>query len=281
MSLLCIRLLLKRVFTLLLFILVLLAVIIPTWHVYMGEGREAILIDYVHPNASQPQALSVNASLLDVSFNEKKYMIHFVFEPSPGMLNAHGQLVHNTTISFSAMKKFVFSAGDALMPFQVDFDYDEGDPIDYPFDRYTGYFERLGLRILTGRSSTTLGFSLFMCLLMWALSLILAVFGFQVAFRHRPVHAHGCMIGVTMLFALPTLRSAQPGVPENTGCIADVLGYYWNMAIIALQSITILGCWVARWSPQKEKEHKHLAKTDSQQTLHKFGHLEHIEHFAS
>ncbi|ORX61315.1 hypothetical protein DM01DRAFT_1316000 [Hesseltinella vesiculosa] len=249
----------------------------------------------------------------------KKYLIHFVFEPSANMVNAHGQLLYNTTIGFSSLKKFPYSAGDTMMPLQVEFNYDNGDPIDYPFDRYTGYFEidafanvwtnviiplsfrleasmtsfsftptftafeqHLGLQILTGRSNTTLGFSLFMCLLMWALSLVLAVFGYQVMFRHRPVHAHGCMIGVTMLFALPTLRSAQPGVPENTGCIADVLGYYWNMAIIALETIAILGCWVARWSPNNEKAKgtHEPSKTDSQTTLHKFGHLEHIEHFA-
>lgn len=99
--------------------------------------------------------------------------------------------------------------------------------------------QRLGLQIMTGRSTTTLGFSIFMCLLMWALSLVLAIYGYQVLFHRRPVHAHTCMLGITMLFALPALRSAQPGIPD-VGCIADVLGFYWYVFFFFFFLLSIL-----------------------------------------
>lgn len=86
--------------------------------------------------------------------------------------------------------------------------------------------DRISLKILTGRSTTTQGFSIFICILMWLLSLVMGLFGFQVVFRKRRADAHACMIGITTLFALPAVRSAQPGIPD-VGCVSDILGYYW------------------------------------------------------
>ncbi|GAA5805806.1 hypothetical protein HPULCUR_011332 [Helicostylum pulchrum] len=86
--------------------------------------------------------------------------------------------------------------------------------------------DRISLKILTGRSTTTQGFSIFICILMWLLSLVMGLFGFQVVFRKRRADAHACMIGITTLFALPAVRSAQPGIPE-VGCVSDILGFYW------------------------------------------------------
>ncbi|KAI7896758.1 uncharacterized protein EV154DRAFT_584922, partial [Mucor mucedo] len=106
--------------------------------------------------------------------------------------------------------------------------------------------DRISLKILTGRSTTTQGFSIFICILMWLLSLLMGLFGFQVVFRKRRADAHACMIGITTLFALPAVRSAQPGIPD-VGCVSDILGYYWNMAIIACSSIAVIMCWVIRW----------------------------------
>jgi hypothetical protein len=89
-----------------------------------------------------------------------------------------------------------------------------------------GTIDKMSLKILTGRSTTTQGFSIFICILMWLLSLIMGMFGYQVVFRKRRADAHACMIGITTLFALPAVRSAQPGIPE-VGCVSDILGFYW------------------------------------------------------
>lgn len=144
------------------------------------------------------------------------------------------------------MKSFHFSAGDTMEPVEMTFDYDFGNDVDYPFDQYSGYFEimatvtdnvtatipisfkleasvttysfspslrqfdyatdKIGLKIVAGRSTTTLGFSIFICILMWALSLVIALISYQVVLRGRRVDAHSTMLGITMLFALPALR---------------------------------------------------------------------------
>ncbi|KAM3582476.1 F-box only protein 9 [Umbelopsis sp. WA50703] len=162
------------------------------------------------------------------------------------------------------MKYIHFPAGETMEPIEIVFNYDFGNDVDYPFDQYSGYFEimasqtgnisatipisfkleasvttysfnptlrqfnyvtdKIGLKIVAGRSTTTLGFIL----------------------RGRRVDAHSTMLGITMLFALPALRSAQPGIPP-VGCAADILGFYWNMAIIACSAVAITMCWAVRW----------------------------------
>ncbi|KAG1142958.1 hypothetical protein G6F37_007226 [Rhizopus arrhizus] len=107
--------------------------------------------------------------------------------------------------------------------------------------------DKISLKISTGRSTTTLVFSIFICILMWLLSLLMGLFAYQVVFQKRKADAHGCMIGITTLFALPAIRSAQPGIPD-VGTVSDILGFYWNIAIIACSSIAVIIFWVIRWS---------------------------------
>ncbi|KAI8880927.1 hypothetical protein K501DRAFT_296163 [Backusella circina FSU 941] len=120
--------------------------------------------------------------------------------------------------------------------------------------------DKIALKIITGRSTTTMGFSVFTCILMWLLSILMGLFAYQVVFRKRRADAHACMIGITTLFALPAVRSAQPGIPQ-VGCVSDILGFYWNMAIIACSSIGIIMCWIIRWDSHyhdhEENANKH------------------------
>ncbi|KAF7722559.1 hypothetical protein EC973_002949 [Apophysomyces ossiformis] len=217
------------------------------------------------PNA-KGELLYVVGSVLDVDSTEKSYKIHFTIQPDGTLANEYGQLKQEIAVSFSSLKAYVFQDGNAVNPIALKFSYDFGNEIDYPFDQYSGYIElfasysndtrhsipidlrleasissfvfkpistqmpahsdRIGLEILTRRSTTTWGFSIFVCLLMWALTLIMGLYGYQVVRRRRKVDAHACMVGLTMLFALPALR---------------------NMAIIALATLAIIFCWVIRW----------------------------------
>jgi hypothetical protein len=141
------------------------------------------------------------------------------------------------------MKYIHFPAGETMEPIEIVFNYDFGNDVDYPFDQYfeimasqTGNIsatipisfkleasvttysfnptlrqfnyvtDKIGLKIVAGRSTTTLGFSIFICILMWALSLVIALISYQVVLRGRRVDAHSTMLGITMLFALPALR---------------------------------------------------------------------------
>ncbi|KAI8144019.1 hypothetical protein BJV82DRAFT_556856 [Fennellomyces sp. T-0311] len=278
---------LRRALAIIVPLAALVAIIIPTWKIYSKEGRASTLISYSAPNM-HGESLYISATVIDVDFSEKTYRLHCMIRANGTLANEYGQLSRPILVSFSSLSSYHIGAGDDDNPLNVVFSYHNGDEIDYPFDRYTGAFEvyasyandtdhripitfhlsasltsfafnptlvdpepnetdRVGLKIDTGRSTTTLGFSIFICILMWALSLVLTVFAFQVIVRNRRVDAHACMIGISMLFALPALRSAQPGAPA-IGCTSDILSFYWNMAIIAINSLSVIVCWVVRWS---------------------------------
>jgi hypothetical protein len=142
----------------------------------------------------------------------------------------------------------------------------QGATIDYPFDAYKSYFEilankekeqlhkipvsltflgmlqsvefipkvklssdelyKISIEIYTRRSPTTIGFSLFIVLIMWLLSIAIGIIAIQVIQKHRISDEHVLTLGITTLFALPALRETQPGIPA-IGCAADVLGFYW------------------------------------------------------
>lgn len=247
--------------------------------------RDSTLIRYSDPN-THGESIYISSTVLDVDFAEKKFRMHCNIHPNGTLSNQYGQLKYVDNlychcrclitisyhysqpirVSFSSMTSYTIEAGDSDNPLDVSLSYNDGDEIDYPFDKYTGSFQvaatyvndtahaipitfqlsasltsfafqptlipselnqdRVGLHIITGRSTTTIGFSLFVCVLMWAMSLVMLVFGYQVVRRRRRINAHASMIGLTMLFALPALRSAQPGAPA-IGCTADILSFYW------------------------------------------------------
>lgn len=148
--------------------------------------------------------------------------------------------------------------------------YTQGATIDYPFDAYKSYFEilankdkerlhkipvsltflgklqsvefiptvqietddlyKISIEIFTRRSPTTIGFSLFIVLIMWMLSIAIGIIAIQVIRKYRVTDEHVLTLGITTLFALPALRETQPGIP-SIGCAADVLGFYWYVTV--------------------------------------------------
>ncbi|KAJ2772116.1 hypothetical protein IWQ56_001521 [Coemansia nantahalensis] len=88
------------------------------------------------------------------------------------------------------------------------------------------------------RQSSTKGFSLFVVVLSWVLSLCQFFIAAQSLIRNRPVIPPMLAVPATMLFALPSLRNIQPGIPP-IGIVLDFAGFYWNMALVALSLITL------------------------------------------
>ncbi|KAF9166354.1 hypothetical protein DFQ26_008149 [Actinomortierella ambigua] len=129
---------------------------------------------------------------------------------------------------------------DVTMP------YTRGAPIDYPFDRYVSYFEilihkekeklhkipvsftflamlqtvefipvlhldptdtyKIAMQITTNRSPTTIGFSIFVVVIMWALSISISIITIQVVRKHRESDEHILTLGITTLFVGPMFR---------------------------------------------------------------------------
>lgn len=95
------------------------------------------------------------------------------------------------------------------------------------------------------RSVTIRLFSIFVVVLMWLLSLAAAAIGLQVVVRDREVAPPLMGSMISLLFALPALRNIQPMVPP-IGTLADVIGLFFNMALIALTAIVLMIKWVTQ-----------------------------------
>ncbi|KAI9183978.1 hypothetical protein H9P43_003031 [Blastocladiella emersonii ATCC 22665] len=103
------------------------------------------------------------------------------------------------------------------------------------------------LSLTIGRSGTTKGFSIFINFLNWCLALIMGYLALQVARKKRTVEPPLLAPPCALLFALPSLRNVQPGVP-GIGVTVDVLAFFWNMAIVAISAIVIILYYILRWS---------------------------------
>jgi hypothetical protein len=91
-------------------------------------------------------------------------------------------------------------------------------------DRPSYTFVELEFQLV--RSLSTVLFSLFVLALNWMLSLLLGFLALQVVLRNRTVAAGMLGPPISLLFALPNLRNAQPGSPP-VGATSDVLGFFW------------------------------------------------------
>ncbi|KAG0345700.1 hypothetical protein BG004_003263 [Podila humilis] len=263
------------------------SIVIPIFLIYRHEGDNARAVVEVGPQGVSHTGdyIHVVGSVASVDFEDKNYRVHFEFTPHGTLAGDDGVLaaaisvsLFYTTLTFPEQQ--IMRSVDVTMP------YMQGATIDYPFDVYKSYFEilankdreqmhripvsltflgmlqtvefvptvrldpsdtyKISLQILTRRSPTTIGFSLFIVLIMWAISIAIGIIAIQVIRNHRISDEHILTLGITTLFALPALRETQPGIPA-IGCAADVLGFYWNMAIIAISSIMILLASALRW----------------------------------
>ncbi|RKP10851.1 hypothetical protein THASP1DRAFT_27390 [Thamnocephalis sphaerospora] len=115
-------------------------------------------------------------------------------------------------------------------------------------------FTECTLYVRTRRTTTTIIFSLFVCLLMWLLTLSLSGLCTQMLMQGREVQPANMALGITLLFALPGLRNAQPGIP-TVGVASDMLAYVWNILLITVYTVVIIAIYIIRWDqPAKEDD---------------------------
>ncbi|KAL1923828.1 uncharacterized protein VTP21DRAFT_8808 [Calcarisporiella thermophila] len=271
---------------------------IPVYFVYMTEGQKFQSFVERVPSGVADYIL-VEATISSVNLDDRIFKAHMEFIPQGRLAGPHGVLTVPVNLNLYT-ETVAFPANENMRTIEKSFSYYQGNVVGYPFDQYKGYFEmyahfsqnlsllvplglkldaslhtfkvtptlrqfsfdteKIGIDLLTRRSNTTIGFSIWVQIIMWALALSLAYVTVQAIVKRRPVDAHFCSLGIAMLFALPALREAQPDIPK-TGCAADVLGYYWNMAIIAGSSIMVMLTFGLRWKKGDPEHHHHHGET--------------------
>lgn len=95
------------------------------------------------------------------------------------------------------------------------------------------------------RSPTVVVFAIFVMLLKWLLALSALFVALSVAIRGRKVELAMFSWLAALLFALPPLRNAMPGVPP-LGSFNDFASFFWAEGIVAFSLILIVFTWLRR-----------------------------------
>ncbi len=101
------------------------------------------------------------------------------------------------------------------------------------------------------RTALAIFFCIFAIVIMWAFAIVMVILTLQYAVHKRQIEPPILTASVALLFALPALRNVQPGVPP-IGCSSDLLGFFWDMTIIAICTVAIFLMYVLRWWPPKK-----------------------------
>ncbi|KAJ1648794.1 hypothetical protein IWQ61_009912 [Dispira simplex] len=259
------------------------AVVPPVYVTYLKEGSRAdSALDVQGSNS--PDYIHVTMIVQQADLTSHKLNIYVTATPYGAWANGRAELASNVT-GYFAYKSFDFAEKHIMQSFDLSVPL-LGYPRMYPFDEYESFLEvgfveqsedrkpiplrvtiygsvqslsfdihaelsadvpeTLDFKITTGRTQTTLFFSVFIMMVMWALSITLMVLAFQVTMERRTIPAPLTAVGATILFALPALRNSQPGIPA-VGCASDALSYFWNLLVIAVSSMSIIMTWILRW----------------------------------
>ncbi|KAH8555036.1 hypothetical protein BGW37DRAFT_482219, partial [Umbelopsis sp. PMI_123] len=100
------------------------------------------------------------------------------------------------------------------------------------------------------RATTTIAFSVIIVILLWAMTIAACSITLQIILRGRALDLPILALNATLLFAMPALRNSQPSVPP-IGIALDVLGFFFNMSLVALSFVTVISMHLMRYQVPK------------------------------
>ncbi|KAF7326224.1 hypothetical protein MKEN_00475100 [Mycena kentingensis (nom. inval.)] len=111
-------------------------------------------------------------------------------------------------------------------------------PNEFPFD------QTVLLSATVHRRNVIKLFAVLMFITVWLVTLSVVIATMVVLLRGRKGDIFNVVAAATaLLFALPSLRSATPGIP-TTPTISDAVGYFWQIALLAGSIFILLCYWI-------------------------------------
>ena len=108
-------------------------------------------------------------------------------------------------------------------------------------DKDGGHF----VQMTVSRAPATRFFSIFLIVMMWALTIGVLGLLVRVVLLGRYIQFPMFAFLGALLFAFPAVRNAQPNAPP-IGVRSDYLSFFWCETLVALTLITLLGVWILR-----------------------------------
>ena len=182
------------------------------------------------PAGQVPQELELSTGLFDGDVN--KY-------PFDSYRSGFGLEAHALIGRRSVAVPFEMSVEPRFAGFRV-------HPSESAQSTPTGPFVAMAIR----RSATTIGFAVFVMVMMWCLAIAALVIAVRFLLRRHRLELAFSGMSVGLLFAFPAVRNALPGVPPM-GALIDYLSFFWAEALVAVALLTILLIFIRRGLPQR------------------------------
>ncbi|KAI8471611.1 MAG: hypothetical protein J3K34DRAFT_520427 [Monoraphidium minutum] len=97
--------------------------------------------------------------------------------------------------------------------------------------------------LLVSRGGFPKFLSMWTVVLMWLLSSCSLVIALDAWASPRHTDVMDMTVTIGLLFALPSVRLMQPGIPP-VGCYVDVIGFVWNISMTALAALLVMARFV-------------------------------------
>jgi hypothetical protein len=101
------------------------------------------------------------------------------------------------------------------------------------------------IELVVRRTNSVIVLSFLSMLLMMTLALGVLLMAVRATARDRELDLLPLSLSITLIFGLPALRNAQPGVPP-LGAISDYISFIWAENIVAVSAIVIMWTWLMR-----------------------------------
>lgn len=123
----------------------------------------------------------------------------------------------------------------------------EGNSVDRPGQGIEGF------NLVVRRADNVVVVSVFTMVLMMSLAMGVFLMSMHALISAEKLDLLPLSLSITLLFGLPALRDAQPGVPA-LGAFGDYLSYLWAEQIVAVAAIIIIWTWLTRRRRAKQED---------------------------
>lgn len=127
----------------------------------------------------------------------------------------------------------------------------QGFKIDTVFRGLSEDGSGVQLAFTVRRSPITKTFSILILTVMWCLSSGVFVAAMSVWFRDKKVELQLISLSTAMLFALPKVRDSQPGIPAVAGTTSDMVGFFWNILLVAVSSFCLIINYIVKYRRER------------------------------
>jgi hypothetical protein len=222
------------------------------------------------------EGVGVSARVIAVDPGADAMTVRLEFIPLGSFARTQVVLAKQVSLFISTAKGrsvIEYQPGQVMSPTEATVALNDGQLLDYPFDRYKSgllVFASTGnenvpvtMQVTTGfngfrvdttprmfqgqgypefklrRATTTIFWALFVDVIFWAVAATALMLAVRVGERRRKFEAGFTGFLAALLFAFPAVRNALPGSPP-IGALNDFLAFFWTEAIVALALVGLL-----------------------------------------